>query len=81
MSLFDDVEIRKNCYHVLVIPNITYQKDIDKDSFVKFFSDIVGELNKIRNDLVWHVPLTSQKLLIGKIKILILYFLIYQNGQ
>jgi hypothetical protein len=41
MSLFDDIEIKRDCYQVLVVPNITYQKDIDKDSFVKFFSDLV----------------------------------------
>ena len=59
MSLFYDVEVKKNCYQVLVVPNITYQKHIDKDSFVKFFSDIVREIGKIRDDLIWHVPLTS----------------------
>ena len=65
MSLFYDVEVKKNCYQVLVVPNITYQKDIDKDSFVKFFSDIVREIGKIRDDLIWHVPLTSYSSLLN----------------
>ena len=65
MSLFDDFEIKKDCYQVLVVPNITYQKDIDKDSFVKFFSDLVRELNKTRDDLIWHVPLTAYSRLLN----------------
>ena len=65
MSLFDDIEIKRDCYQVLVVPNITYQKDIDKDSFVKFFSDLVRELNKIRDDLIWHVPLTAYSRLLN----------------
>ena len=65
MSLFDDFEIKKDCYQVLVVPNITYQKDIDKASFVKFFSDLVRELNKTRDDLIWHVPLTAYSRLLN----------------
>ncbi len=36
---------------VLIYPNITYQKDLEKDSYVVVLSNIIKELNKIRKDL------------------------------
>ena len=38
-------------YKILVYPNITYLKDLEKDSFVVVLGNIIRELNKIRNDL------------------------------
>ena len=49
-------------YKILVYPNITYQSDLEKDSFVVVIGNIIKELNKIRNDLFWtlilpkHIP-------------------------
>ena len=45
--------------NILVIPNITYKKDLSKDSFVKVMNAIITHLNLIRNDLYFHIPLTS----------------------
>jgi len=52
-------------YQVLLIPNITWQKDIDKDSYVNVISDIIRELNSVRNDLFWHCPLSSYSSLLS----------------
>ena len=34
-------------YNILVYPNITYQKDLEKDSYVVVLGNIIRELNKI----------------------------------
>lgn len=38
-------------YNVLVYPNITYQQDLEKDSYVVVLCNIIRELNKIRDDI------------------------------
>jgi glycosyltransferase involved in cell wall biosynthesis len=35
----------------LVYPNLTYRKDIEKDSFVQYLSTTIAELNTLRDDL------------------------------
>jgi len=42
-------------YNILVYPNITYQKDLEKDSYVVVLCNIIRELNKIRDDLHWTI--------------------------
>ena len=42
-------------YNVLVYPNITYQKDLEKDSYVVVLCNIIRELNKIRDDIYWTI--------------------------
>ena len=38
-------------YNILVYPNITYQQDLEKDSYVVVLCNIIRELNKIRDDI------------------------------
>jgi hypothetical protein len=64
MSLFDNEYEMINGYQILLVPNITYLEDIDKDSYVKFMSDIIRELNKIRDDLFWHAVLPTASVLL-----------------
>ena len=42
-------------YKILVYPNITYQKDLEKDSYVVVLGNIIRELNKIRDDIYWTI--------------------------
>ena len=42
-------------YKVLVYPNITYQKDLEKDSYVVVLCNIIKEMNKIRDDIHWTI--------------------------
>ena len=42
-------------YKVLVYPNITFQKDLEKDSYVVVLCNIIREMNKIRNDIHWTI--------------------------
>ena len=42
-------------YNILVYPNITYQKDLEKDSYVVVLCNIIRELNKIRDDIFWTI--------------------------
>ena len=42
-------------YKVLVYPNITFQKDLEKDSYVIVLGNIIRELNKIRDDIHWTI--------------------------
>ena len=55
MNIYDYIDTEDNDkeykYKVLVYPNITYQKDLEKDSFVVVLGNIIKELNKIRQDL------------------------------
>ena len=46
---------KKYKYKILVYPNITYQKDLEKDSYVVVLCNIIKELNNIRNDLHWTI--------------------------
>ena len=48
----DDKEYRNK---ILVYPNITFQKDLEKDSYVVVLGNIIKELNKIRTDLHWTI--------------------------
>lgn len=47
--------IPRKMIRILVYPNITYAKDIAKDSFVQYLSTTIRQLNAIRNDLWWYV--------------------------
>jgi hypothetical protein len=38
-------------YKVLVYPNITYMKDLEKDSYVVVLRNVIKELNKVRDDI------------------------------
>lgn len=42
-------------YRVLVYPNITYQKDLEKDSYVVVLGNIIKELSEIRDDIHWTI--------------------------
>ena len=59
MSIYqftDSEDIEKDYkYKILVYPNITYQKDLEKDSYVVVLGNIIRELNKIRNDIHWTI--------------------------
>ena len=52
----DDKDFDKEyTYKVFVYPNITYQKDLEKDSYVVVLTNIIRELNNIRNDIHWTI--------------------------
>ena len=42
-------------YKILVYPNITFLKDLEKDSYVVVLGNIIRELNKIRDDLFFTI--------------------------
>ena len=50
-----EVDDKEYKYKVLVYPNITFQKDLEKDSYVVVLGNIIKEMNKIRNDLHWTI--------------------------
>ena len=52
-------DIKHSTYQILVIPNITRQKELEKDSFVLVMSNVIKELNEKRNDLFFHIPMPS----------------------
>ncbi len=59
MNLNNFIDVKDNDkeygYNILVYPNITYQKDLEKDSYVVVLGNIIRELNKIRNDIYWTI--------------------------
>ena len=42
-----------------MFPNITSQNNLDKDSYVLVMHNVIKELNKIRDDLFFHLPITK----------------------
>ena len=50
------MEYRK-LIRILVYPNITYQKDIEKDSYIQVIKNQITLLNSIRDDLWFHLIL------------------------
>jgi len=59
MNLNNFIDVKDNDkeygYNILVYPNITYQKDLEKDSYVVVLGNIIRELNEIRNDIYWTI--------------------------
>ena len=52
----DDINYdKKYKYKIIVYPNITYQKDLEKDSYVVVLGNIIRELNKLRDDIHWTI--------------------------
>ena len=59
MNIFDFTKEQDNDreykYKILVYPNITYMKDLEKDSYVVVLRNVIKELNKIRDDIHWTI--------------------------
>ena len=59
MNIFNFTDVEDNDkeykYKILVYPNITFQKDLEKDSYVVVLCNIIKELNKIRDDLFFTI--------------------------
>ena len=59
MNIFDftkDVDNDKEYkYKILVYPNITYMRDLEKDSYVVVLRNVIKELNKVRGDIHWTI--------------------------
>ena len=46
---------REYPYKILVYPNITYMRDLEKDSYVVVLRNVIKELNKVRDDIHWTI--------------------------
>jgi len=59
MNIFNFTDVEDNDkeykYKILVYPNITYMRDLEKDSYVVVLGNIIRELNKIRDDLFFTI--------------------------
>ena len=51
--------IGKSTYQILCVPNITRQSNLSQDSYVLVMENVIKELNKIRDDLFFHIPITQ----------------------
>jgi glycosyltransferase involved in cell wall biosynthesis len=70
-------------YKILVYPNITFQKDLEKDSYVVVLGNIIKELNKIRDDIHWTIfsPMHIDSLRLKNTEQLILPLPSYPNAM
>ena len=50
----------KKVIRILVYPNITFQENLEKDSFVQVIKNQIKELNAIRDDLWFYLILTEE---------------------
>lgn len=59
MNLFDldKNQTHQNTFRILVYPNITFQKDLEKDSYIQVIKKQIKLLNEIRNDLWFYLIL------------------------
>jgi hypothetical protein len=59
MNLFEigKEEIYQNTVRVLVYPNITFQEDLEKDSYIQVIKNQIKLLNEIRSDLWFYLIL------------------------
>ena len=59
MNIFNFTEQKDNDkeykYKVLVYPNITFMRDLEKDSYVVVLRNVIKELNKVRDDIHWTI--------------------------
>jgi len=61
MNLFDIGKETKhqNTTRVLVYPNVTFQKDLEKDSYIQVIKNQIRLLNEMRDDLWFYLILTE----------------------
>jgi hypothetical protein len=57
MNLFDLEEKNVKTVRILIYPNITFQKDLEKDSFCQVVKNQIKLLNEIRDDLWFYMIL------------------------
>ena len=58
MSLFKDREEKyRKTIRILVYPNITFQEDLEKDSYIQVIKNQIKLLNEIRDDLWFYLIL------------------------
>ena len=55
-----EIQNAKKVIRILVYPNITFQENIVKDSFVQVIKNQIKELNAIRDDLWFYLILTEK---------------------
>lgn len=54
MNFLEETEQDKEYkYKILVYPNITFQSDLERDSYIVVIRNIIKNLRNIRNDLFW----------------------------
>ena len=59
MNLFNLEERNVKTVRILVYPNITFQEDLDKDSYIQVIKNQILLLNQIRSDLWFYLILPS----------------------
>ena len=59
VDLSSIASIDKSPYQILCMPNITNSRNLSADSYVLVMENIIKELNKVRNDLFFHLPITE----------------------
>ena len=59
MNIFQFTDVEDNTkeykYKILVYPNITFKKDLEKDSYVVVLGNIIKEISKVRDDIHWTI--------------------------
>ena len=57
IKFFDVDEDKEYKYKILVYPNITYKRELEKDSYIVVLKNVIEVMNKLRNDIHWTVLL------------------------
>jgi glycosyltransferase involved in cell wall biosynthesis len=54
-NFYGEFKTPQKTLRILVYPNITYAKDLEKDSYIQVIYSMITELNKIRDDLFFYL--------------------------
>ena len=62
-ELFGENYKPQKTLRILVYPNITYAKDLEKDSYIQVIYSMITEMNKIRDDLFFYLVMPKHMMM------------------
>ena len=62
-ELFGEKFKPQKTLRILVYPNITYAKDLEKDSYIQVIYSMITEMNKIRDDLFFYLVMPKHMMM------------------
>lgn len=84
MNFFEEtLEDKEYKYKILVYPNITYQKDLEKDSYIVVIRNIIQNLSVVRDDIFWTLilPTRVQSLMLDNVEQIYYSYPSYPNSM
>ena len=82
MSLFETEQRQAKTTRILVYPNITFAKDLEKDSYIQVIKKQITLLNEIRDEYgLFNLTERSASLVFDNVTQLIVYLLSFTHNE